>query len=92
MNEDKNRIEERAEQLVESHALLMSELVALRKRHNLSLELVGTRMGISPYSVAFLEGHECDPTLSSVRRYALAVGAKIEHTVIDDLVTIAPVS
>jgi transcriptional regulator with XRE-family HTH domain len=91
MNEDESKIYERAEQLVESHALFMRELVTLRKERNLSLELVGTRMGISPSAVALFEDHDSNPTLSSIRRYALAVGAKIEHTVIDDLAITASV-
>ena len=89
MNEDLFRIEERADQLVESHQLLMQELVALRKQNNLSQELVGTRMGVSQPAVASFEGHESNPTLSSIRRYALAVGARIEHKVIDDIAIIA---
>lgn len=87
MNEDKVKIEGRAEQLVESHALLMLELVALRKKRNLSQELVGTRMGISSSAVESFEGHDSDPTLGSIRRYALAIGATIEHAVKDDVET-----
>lgn len=89
MKEDKNRIRERAEQLVDSHASLMQQLIALRKDRNLSQELVGKRMGISQPAVAAFEGHESNPTLSSIRRYALAVGATIEHTVRDDRAIIA---
>jgi transcriptional regulator with XRE-family HTH domain len=89
MNEDLFRIVERADQLVESHLLLMRQLVALRKQNSLSQELVGTRMGVSQPAVAAFEGHESNPTLSSIRRYALAVGARIEHKVIDDLEIIA---
>lgn len=88
MNEDKVKIEERAEQLIESHALLISQLIALRKKRNLSQELVGTRMGISPSAVESFEGDDSNPTLSSIRRYALAVGATIEHTVKDDVTAV----
>lgn len=89
MIEEQNRIDERAERLVDSHAALMQELIALRKKHNLSQTLIGTRMGISQPAVAIFEGHESNPTLSSIRRYALAVGARIEHIVRDDLEIIA---
>lgn len=92
MKETQSQIQERAEQLVESHDMLIQELIALRKAHNLSQELVGTRMGISQPGVASFEGHEANPTLSSIRRYALAVGARIEHKVIDDYAIIASVT
>ena len=36
-------------------------------------------------AVAAFESHESNPTLSTVRRYALAVGARISHEVDDDL-------
>ncbi len=89
MEEAQHRIDERADQLVESHILLIQELIALRKKHNLSQELVGERMGVSQPAVASYEGYESNPTLSSIRRYALAIGARIEHKVIDDLEIIA---
>ena len=89
MNEDLDRINERAEQLVESHARLMEELLSLRKKNKLSQDLVGERMGISQPAVAAFENHESNPTLSTIRRYALAVGARIEHRVIDDLEVVA---
>jgi predicted XRE-type DNA-binding protein len=52
MNEDQDRVNERAEQLVESHHHLMEELLNLRKKHGLSQGLVGERMGISQPAVA----------------------------------------
>lgn len=85
MIENQDRIEERAEQLVEAHYLLMQDLIELRKKHHLSQDVVGERMGISQPAVASFEGHNSNPTLSSIRRYALAVGARLEHVVRDDL-------
>jgi transcriptional regulator with XRE-family HTH domain len=89
MKEDLSRIEERAEQLVESHERLLQELHRLRKKNRLSQETVGERMGVSQPAVASLENHDANPTLSTIRRYALAVGARIEYRVIDDLEVIA---
>ena len=83
-----NRIDERAEQLVESHSNLLDELLSIRKQNGLSQELVGARMGISQPAVAAFESEESNPTLSSIRRYALAVGARIEHLVSNDLAII----
>lgn len=85
MKEDLRAIQERAEQLVESHAILMEELLRLRKKNGISQEAVGERMGVSQPAVAAFESHDANPTLGTIRRYALAVGARIEHTVIDDL-------
>lgn len=89
MKEEQSSIGERAEQLVESHYRLMEELISLRKKNRLSQDVVGERMGISQPAVASFENHDSNPTLSSIRRYALAVGARIEHKVIDDLEIIA---
>lgn len=85
--EDKDRIGERAERLLSSQIILMQEIITLRKLHGLSQELVGERMGISQSAVEHFEGHESNPTLGSIRRYALAVGANIEYLVRDDLKT-----
>jgi transcriptional regulator with XRE-family HTH domain len=86
MNENSKTLEARAEQLVESHYELMKSLIALRKKKGLSQETVGERMGISQPGVAAFEAMDSNPTLSSVRRYAHAVGARITHQIIDDSV------
>ena len=84
MRENPKHLEARAEQLVESHFELMQSLIALRKKKGLSQEIVGERMGISQPGVAAFEAMDSNPTLSSVRRYAHAIGARITHHVIDD--------
>jgi transcriptional regulator with XRE-family HTH domain len=86
MKENPKLLEARAEQLVESHYELMQSLIALRKKKGLSQETVGERMGISQPGVAAFEAMDSNPTLSSVRRYAHAVGARITHQIIDDSV------
>mgnify|MGYP000008449068 CR=1 FL=1 len=84
MNENSKLLQARAEQLVESHFELMQSLIALRKKKGLSQEIVGERMGISQPGVAAFEAMDSSPTLSSIRRYAHAVGARITHKIIDD--------
>jgi len=84
MNANSRILEARAEQLVESHYELMQSLIALRKKKGLSQETIGERMGISQPGVAAFEAMDSNPTLSSVRRYAHAIGARITHHVIDD--------
>ncbi|MFD6163694.1 helix-turn-helix domain-containing protein [Oerskovia sp. NPDC060287] len=85
-------IERRADSLIESHEVLLSELVKLRKKHRLTQAEVAERMGVSQPTVAGFERYDANPTLSTVRRYALAVGAKLDERVVDDCVDSAPAS
>jgi transcriptional regulator with XRE-family HTH domain len=43
-------------------------------------------MGVSQPTVAGFERYDANPTLSTLRRYALAIGARLETRVIDDIV------
>jgi len=85
MTDELRRIEELAEYLVEADLSLMQDLVALRHKRGLSQIAVGERMGVSQPAVASFEAYDSNPTLSSIRRYALAVGGQITHSVKDDL-------
>lgn len=76
-------LDELAESLVDSHDQLMADLIALRKKHQLTQEMVAERMGVSQPTVAAFERYDANPKLSTVRRYALAVGASITHSVDD---------
>lgn len=59
------------------------QLVRVRLRHGLTVEAVAERMGITPDAVvAQMERPDSDPHLSTVRRYAMAVGALVAHDVI----------
>jgi len=60
---------------------LMDRLVALRKHSGKSQQDVADAMGVSQSAVARIESGERDPHLSTVRRYAHAVGAVVTHTV-----------
>jgi len=86
MNDDLDRISARADSLVESHQNYLDSLIRLRKKHSLTQEEVAERMGVSQPTVAAFERYDANPTLSSIRRYALAVGARLEHAVVDDCV------
>lgn len=79
-------IERRADALIEDHEALRAALVALRTKHGLSQVVVAERMGVSQPTVAGFERYDANPTLSTLRRYALAVGARFRTTVIDDCV------
>ncbi|QTF71246.1 helix-turn-helix domain-containing protein [Arthrobacter woluwensis] len=76
-------LEALADSLVESHDELLRALVALRKKHNLSQTVIAERMAVSQPTVAAFERYDSNPTLSTIRRYALAVGAGIDHVVED---------
>lgn len=82
-NVDIAHLESLADSLIESHDRLMRDLVALRRKHDLTQSVVADRMGVSQPSVAAFERYDANPTLSTIRRYALAVGASIEHDVED---------
>lgn len=74
----------RAKRMVETDELLLDQLVAMRKAKGLSQDQVAERMEITQSAVARIESGERDPRLSTLRRYAMAVGAYYEHHVVDD--------
>lgn len=84
MTEELPRIRARADSLVEAHDDLMTSLIAMRKKHGLSQETIAERMSVSQPTVASFERYDSNPTLATIRRYALAVGARIQNSVIDD--------
>ncbi len=57
--------------------------MAMRKNRGLTQEQVAERMGVSQPAVAAFERYDANPTLATIRRYALAVHASIEHIVAD---------
>lgn len=88
MEIDAVQLEALADSLVESHDKLLKDLIGMRKKHHLSQEAVAERMGVSQPTVAAFERYDSNPTLSTIRRYALAVGASISH-VLDDRCCVA---
>jgi ribosome-binding protein aMBF1 (putative translation factor) len=57
---------------------LLRELAARRERLGLSQTTVAARMGTSQSAVARLEAGETDAKLSTVERFAAALGQKVE--------------
>lgn len=70
-----------AQALVEADEKLLNDLIAMRKKSERSQADVGELMNISQSAVARIESGERDPRLSTLRRYAMAIDALIEHTV-----------
>lgn len=72
-------LEELGDHLVESDYTLMEDLIVFREQRKLSIDTVAARMGVTPNSVKLFETYDYNPTLSEIRRYAMAVGVKISH-------------
>jgi predicted transcriptional regulator len=62
---------------------LLRELGEQRKELALSQTVVAARMRTSQPTVAKLERAEGDPKLSTIERYAAAVGKRVEWRVVD---------
>ena len=58
---------------------LLRSLADRRRKLGLSQTLVAARMGTSQSALARLEAGESDPRISTVERYALAVGQELAH-------------
>ena len=76
-------VHQRAGRLAEMHHQLILDLVSVRKRKGISRREVAERCGWKRSRVADFERLGGDPYLSSISRYALAVGADITVTVTD---------
>jgi transcriptional regulator with XRE-family HTH domain len=79
-----NPLDARARALVEADGKLLDELVDMRKSKKLTQAEVAERMEITQGAVARVESGDRDPRLSTLRRYAMAVGALVSHSVDDD--------
>lgn len=73
---------QRAKILARNDYKLRRDLVQARRDAGLSQPDVAERMGISQQAVSKLERYDSDPKLSTLRRYAHAVEAVVEHKVI----------
>jgi transcriptional regulator with XRE-family HTH domain len=60
----------------ERHSIL-DKLVGLRRTFNLSQSTVAARMGVTQPTVSGFETEDSDPRLSTLQRYARAVGARM---------------
>ncbi|WP_421876754.1 helix-turn-helix domain-containing protein [Mycolicibacterium wolinskyi] len=62
---------------------LLEQLVQLRKDKGLTQQVVADRMKRDKAAVSNFERLSADPHLSTIRRYAAAIGASVEHHVQD---------
>jgi transcriptional regulator with XRE-family HTH domain len=77
-------LDARADRLIADHRDLLKKLVEFRNQHHLSQEEVAARMGVSQPTVSAFERYDANPTLSTIRRYAMAVGVVLDTIVVDD--------
>lgn len=75
----------RAKVLAREDRQMRSELVRIRRQNSLTQRDVADALGITPQAIQKLERYDADPKLSTLRRYANAVGALVEHRVTPDL-------
>lgn len=57
---------------------LMADLVSRRIAAGIKGKDVARAMGVTPSTVSELENHQDDPRLSTVQRYARAIGVRVE--------------
>lgn len=79
-----NPIRARAKVLARENREMRSALVRIRREAGLTQSDVAERMGVTQQAVHKLERYDADPRLSTVERYANAVGALVLHRVIVD--------
>lgn len=73
-----------AARLVANDRELLQDLVALRKAKHLTQADVAAQCGVSQPTIAAFERYDSDPKLSTIRRYAWAIGAIVEHATLDE--------
>ncbi|MHA3724009.1 helix-turn-helix transcriptional regulator [Leucobacter sp. HY1910] len=81
LSDDLALVRPRAKVLAREHRELKAKLVEIRRDARLTQGDIADRMGVSQQAVSKFEHYDSDPRLSTVRRYASAVGALIEHVV-----------
>ncbi|GIH68978.1 helix-turn-helix domain-containing protein [Sphaerimonospora thailandensis] len=72
---------QREDAAIERDMRLIEELVQIRRAKGITQAQVAERIGRSQPAVSEFERVGGDPHLSSIRRYALAIGAEVRHVV-----------
>ena len=83
--ESETPTERRARILAGNDGDLLASLIAVRKTNGLTQQDLADRMGVTQATVAYFERYDSDPKLSTIRRYAHAVEALVDHTVEADI-------
>lgn len=72
-----------ARKLARERGDLHANLVQLRLKKGITQAQVAADLDVSQPTIAAFERYDNDPKLSTVHRYALAIGAVVEHRVAD---------
>lgn len=78
-------VKARAKVLAREDRELKAALIRERRKSGLSQKDVADRLGVTQQSIHKFERYDSDPKASTVRRYANAVGALVEHRVNTDI-------
>jgi len=78
-----DELDRRSAHLIDTDAELLKSLKASRIRSELSVETVAERMSVSPETVEEFEKYYANPTMSLIRRYAMAVNLELTHTAVE---------
>lgn len=70
-----------ARQMTRGDRRLVDKLIEIRRRRRLTQSDLARLMGVSQSAVAKFENGPRDPRLSTIRRYALALGVEVAHQV-----------
>ena len=79
--DDSDPLSRLAGDLVDEDMRLIERLIEMRRESGMTQAAVAEALGRSQASVANFERLGNDPRLSTIRRYAMAVGARITHDV-----------
>lgn len=74
----------RAKVLARADREMRADLVRIRREAGFTQKDVAERMGVSQQAINKLERYDADPRQSTLQRYAVAVGALVEHRVYVD--------
>lgn len=77
-------VKARARFLAREDRELKAALIRVRRNSELSQKDVADRLGVTQQSIHKFERYDSDPKASTIRRYANAVGALVEHRVHTD--------
>lgn len=77
-------LDRRARELIDADRKMLADLVQRRRDMGLTQKEVARRMDISQSAVARIESGARDLHQSTIRRYAMAVEAILEHKVLPD--------
>lgn len=85
LTSDATLIKARAKVLAREDRELKAALIRVRREMGLSQKDVADRLGVTQQSIHKLERYDSDPKASTLRRYANALGALVEHRVQTDI-------